>query len=154
MSYIFGEFPCKLDAKGRMLVPANLKKQLPEAEREGLFVKRGFEKHLVIYSRKEWLAILNELNKLNQFEKKNRDFIKFFINGVSEITVDAVGRILFPKTLLEYAGIGTDVVLVGNLTKIDVWAQSVYDEQMNNEPENFAQLAEEVMGNKANRNNE
>ena len=154
MSYIFGEFDCKLDAKGRMMVPVNLKKQLPEADREGLFINRGFEKHLVIYTRKDWLLILDELSKLNQFEKKNREFILYFTRGNVEIIPDAAGRILVPKSLLDYAGIGTDVVLTGNLNKINVWAKDAYDQQLDNEPENFAKLAEEVMGSKANRINE
>lgn len=154
MSYFLGEFDCKLDAKGRMMIPVNLKKQLPEAEREGIFINRGFEKHLVIYPRKDWLLILDELSKLNQFEKKNREFIKYFTRGATEIVPDTAGRVLIPKSLLDYAGIGTDVVLAGNLNKIDVWAKDAYDEQLDNEPENFAKLAEEVMGNKANRVNE
>lgn len=154
MSYFLGEFDCKLDAKGRMMIPVNLKKQLPEAEREGLFINRGFEKHLVVYTRKDWLLMLDELSKLNQYEKKNREFIKYFTRGATEIIPDAAGRVLIPKSLLDYAGIDTDVVLAGNLNKIDVWSKATYDEQLDNEPENFAKLAEEVMGNKANRTNE
>ena len=57
MSHFLGEFDCKLDAKGRMMIPSSLKKQLPEAEREGLVINRGFEKHLVIYTKKEWDTI-------------------------------------------------------------------------------------------------
>jgi len=154
MPHFLGEFECKLDAKGRMMIPANLRKQLPEAEREGLVVNRGFEKHLVIYPHKEWDLIMDDLSKLNQFEKKNREFIRYFTRGATEILPDAAGRMLFPKSLLEYAGIGTDVVLTGNLNKIEVWAQSAYDEQLDNEPENFANLAEEVMGNAKSKINE
>lgn len=154
MPHFLGEFECKLDAKGRMMVPANLRKQLPEAEREGLVINRGFEKHLVVYPRKEWDLILDDLSKLNQYEKKNRDFVRYFTRGATEIVPDAAGRVLFPKALLDYAGIGTDVVLTGNLNKIEVWAQSAYDKQLDNEPENFANLAEEVMGNKAKSTNE
>lgn len=154
MPHFLGEFECKLDAKGRMMIPANLRKQLPEAEREGLVINRGFEKHLVVYPRKEWDLILDDLSKLNQYEKKNRDFVRYFTRGATEIVPDAAGRVLFPKALLEYAGIGTDVVLTGNLNKIEVWAQSAYDQQLDNEPENFAKLAEEVMGNKVKGTNE
>ena len=154
MSHFLGEFECKLDAKGRMMIPSNLRKQLPEADREGLVINRGFEKHLVIYPHKEWDLIMDDLGKLNQFEKKNREFIRYFTRGATEILPDAAGRILFPKSLLDYAGIGTDAVLTGNLNKIEVWAQSAYDEQLDNEPENFANLAEEVMGSARNKTNE
>jgi MraZ protein len=54
MSYLTGEFDCKLDAKGRMMIPADLKKQLPEADSEGLVINRGLEKYLVIYTKSEW----------------------------------------------------------------------------------------------------
>lgn len=154
MPHFLGEFECKLDAKGRIMIPANLRKQLPEAEREGLVINRGFEKHLVVYPRKEWDLILDDLSKLNQYEKKNRDFVRYFTRGATEIVPDAAGRVLFSKALLDYAGIGTDVVLTGNLNKIEVWAQNAYNEQLDNEPENFANLAEEVMGNKAKTTNE
>jgi MraZ protein len=147
MSHFLGEFDCKLDAKGRMMVPSSLKKQLPEAEREGLVINRGFEKHLVIYTKKEWDTITEELSKLNAYEKKSREFIRYFTRGATELSLDSANRILLPKILLDYAGITTEVVLSCVLNKIEVWAKDAYDNQLDSEPENFANLAEEVMGN-------
>jgi len=146
MSKFLGEFDCKLDAKGRMMVPVGLKKQLPEAGDKGLVINRGFEKHLVIYTRKEWDKIVEELEKRNQYEKKTREFMRYFTRGASELTLDGAGRVLLPKSLLEYAGIESDVVLACQFNKIEVWAEDAYNAQLDNEPENFAKLAEEVMG--------
>ena len=67
MSHFLGEFDCKLDTKGRLMVPASLRKKMPEAEREGLVVNRGFEKHLVVYTRKEWDKIVEDLSRLNSY---------------------------------------------------------------------------------------
>jgi MraZ protein len=147
MSNFLGEFDCKLDAKGRMMIPVGLKKQLPEAVNEGLVINRGFEKHLVIYTRKEWNKIVEDLSKLNSYEKKTREFIRYFTRGASELPLDGAGRVLLPKSLLEYAGIDADVVLSCQFNKIEVWAKDAYDAQLDDEPENFANLAEEVMGN-------
>ena len=146
MSHFLGEFDCKLDAKGRLMLPSGLRKQMPDAEKDGLVVNRGFEKHLVVYTRKEWDKIMEDLGKLNQFEKKTREFIRYFTRGATELSLDAAGRVLLPKALLEYAGIAADAVLSSQFNKIEVWAKESYDAQMDNEPENFANLAEEVMG--------
>jgi len=148
MSHFLGEFDCKLDAKGRMMIPVGLKKQLPGAENEGLVINRGFEKHLVIYTRKEWDKIVDDLSKLNQYEKKTREFIRYFTRGATELTLDAAGRVNLPQGLLDYAGIGSDVVLNCMLTKIEMWDRAAYNAMIESEPENFAALAEEVMGDK------
>lgn len=146
MSHLIGEFDCKLDAKGRLMVPSGLKKQLPAVDAEGLVVNRGFEKHLTIYTKSEWDKITSELAQLNAFEKKTREFIRYFTRGASELSLDASGRVLLPKSLLEYAGIGSEVVLSCQFDKIELWAKDAYDAQLDNEPESFANLAEEVMG--------
>lgn len=146
MAHFLGEFDCKLDAKGRMMIPSNLKKQLPEAEREGLVINRGFEKHLVIYTKKEWDKIVEELSKLNPYEKKTREFIRYFTRGATELTLDSANRVLLPKSLLDYAGVESEVVLSCQFNKIELWSKEAYDAQLDNEPENFAGLAEEVMG--------
>jgi MraZ protein len=148
MIQLIGEFDCKLDAKGRLMVPSNLKKQLPSVEQEGLVINRGFEKHLVIYPKKVYEGIVAELSKLNQYEKKTRDFIRFFTRGATVLSLDASGRVLLPKTLLDFAGISGDVVLACQFDKIEVWDKAAYDDLLDNEPENFANLAEEVMGGK------
>ena len=104
MSHFLGEFDCKLDDKGRMMIPSSLKKQLHEME-DGLVINRGFEKHLVIYTKKEWNKIVDELNRLNQYEKRTRDFIRYFTRGATELIPDTANRVLLPKNLLEYADI-------------------------------------------------
>lgn len=148
MIQLLGEFVCKLDAKGRLVVPAGIKKQLPNVDEEGLIINRGFERHLVIYPKSVWNGIASEVSKLNQFEEKTRKFNRFFLRGVSELSLDNASRVLLPKTLLDWAGIDSDVVLVCQFDKIELWSKAAYDDLLGDEPENFAQLAEEVMGNK------
>ncbi len=148
MNQLIGEFDCKLDAKGRLMVPVLLKKQLLDVERDGLVVNRGFEKNLVIYPKKVWDETVAELSKLNMFERKNREFVRAFQRGAMPLTLDAAGRVLLPKTLVEYAGIEADLVLACQLDKIEVWDKKVYDGLFDDVPENFAALAEEVMGGK------
>jgi MraZ protein len=132
------------------MVPSNLKKQLPNVEQEGLVVNRGFEKHLVIYPKKVWEGIVEDLSKLNPYEQKNREFIRYFTRGATELSLDATGRVNLPKSLLESVGISinTELVLACQFDKIEVWSKTAYDALFDQEPENFASLAEEVMGNK------
>ena len=147
MNYLIGEYECKLDAKGRMVVPAALKRQLPDAEREGLVVNRGFEQNLVIYTRAEWNRILGQLSRLNEFQAKNREFVRKFTSGATELLLDSAGRVLLPKSLLGYAEIESEVVLMCNLEKVEVWSKTKYEEQMGAlSEEDFSDLAEQVMG--------
>lgn len=149
MSHLLGTYDCKLDPKGRLMIPADLKKQLPGVETDGLVIMRGFEKQLTIYTKAEWDKTLFELSKLNQYDRKNRDFVRFFMHGAMGMSVDSVGRTLLPKTLLDYAGITNEVVLYCVMDKIEVWSPAEYEAFMNNEPIDFAMMAEQIMGSKA-----
>lgn len=147
MDQLIGEFDCKLDTKGRMVVPAALKRQLPDVERVGLVMNRGFEKNLVIYTREEWSKKMNQLAKLNQYNEKTRIFIRQFMRGATELTLDSAGRVLLPKSLLEYANIKGEVFLQCQFDKIELWAKDEYEKMMDTgSEEDFSALAEEVMG--------
>lgn len=146
MTRFLGEFDCKVDAKGRVRMPASLKKQLmPEAQNQ-LVVNRGFEKCLVIYPKNEWETISEEVNRLNLYVKKNRDFVRYFYRGATEMELDATDRFLLPKSLLEYAKVGKELVLFAYSNRIEVWDKSAYNKLLTDEPSDFADLAEEVMG--------
>lgn len=147
MANFLGEYECKIDAKGRVMLPSALKKQLSPAAQEKFVMNRGFEKHLVLYPMNEWQTISEEVNKLNLYVKKNRDFVRRFNNGATEIELDNTNRLLFPKRLMEYAGIDKDVILFAYANRIEVWSKAEYDAMMNDDSEDFADLAEEVMGN-------
>ncbi|KRT15799.1 division/cell wall cluster transcriptional repressor MraZ [Pedobacter ginsenosidimutans] len=148
MTQLLGEFDCKLDAKGRLMVPAALKKQLPNAENDGLIINRGFEKNLVIYPKQVWDAVVADLAKLNIYDQENRAFVRAFTRGATELSLDAVGRVLLPKSLVEYAGIGSDLVLACQLDRIEVWDKKAYEDIFDDVPANFASLAQKVMGDK------
>lgn len=130
------------------MVPAALKKQLPNAENDGLIINRGFEKNLVIYPKQVWDAVVADLAKLNIYDQENRAFVRAFTRGATELSLDAAGRILLPKSLSEYAGIGSDVVLACQLDRIEVWDKKSYEDIFDDVPANFADLAQKVMGNK------
>lgn len=153
MTNFIGEFDCKLDVKGRLMVPTGLRKQLDPVAQERFVVNRGFEKCMVLYPKNEWDKVSAEINQLNQYVKKNRDFIRYFYRGATELSLDSSGRILFPKRLMEYADIQKEAVLFAYSDRIEVWNKDIYDNLLTDEPEDFATLAEEVMGKKGGTNN-
>ena len=154
MTSFIGEFDCKVDAKGRIMMPSGLRKQLDPQAQEKFVLNRGFEKCLVLYPKNTWTSISAEISKLNQYKKKNREFTRYFYRGASELGLDSTGRILFPKRLMEYAGITKEVVLFAYFDRIEVWDKSTYDNLLADEPDEFSRLAEEVMGNINNEHDE
>ncbi len=154
MTNFIGEYECKLDAKGRLMLPSGLRKQLDAASEEKFVMNRGFEKCLVLYPKSDWKYISEEVNKLNQYVKKNREFIRYFYRGATEMGLDGTGRLLFPKRMLEYGGIDKEVVLFAYGNRIEVWDKDTYNGLLTDEPDEFANLAEDVMGGSNNQDGE
>ena len=148
MAGFIGEFPSTVDAKGRFLLPASLQKQIPPREQKRFVVHRGIEKHLTLYTNKEWEKISADVNKLNIYVKKNREFIRQFNRGATEIELDGTNRLLLPKGLMEYAGIDKDIVLFAYGSRIEIWAEKTYEKMLKEDKTDLAALAEEVMGKK------
>ncbi len=146
MLNFIGTYECKIDAKGRLSLPSALKKQLMPVVEEGLVLKRSvFQNCIELYPMQEWNALMNKINGLNRFKKKNNDFIRKFTAGVKLVEVDANSRVLIPKDLIQFAGISKEIVLSSSVNIIEVWDKENYENAIN-KVDDFADLAEEVMG--------
>jgi MraZ protein len=144
---LIGTYECKVDAKGRLMLPASLKKQLGSLE-EGFVLKRSvFQPCLELFPMSEWSKMMLKINKLNRFIKKNNDFIRRFTAGVKMVEIDATGRLLIPKDLVFFAQIDKDIVLNSAINIIEIWDKKQYENAIENATDDFADLAEEVMGN-------
>lgn len=147
MTNFLGEFECRLDSKSRIVLPSALQRQLPPEAEDRLVINRGFEKHLVLYPINVWQTISAQVNHLNLYVKKNREFVRYFYRGATELRLDKQNRLLLPKKLLEYAAIQEEVTLFSYHNRIEVWASELYNNLIEDEPENFASLAEDILGN-------
>jgi len=143
---LIGEYECKLDEKGRLMLPVGFKKQLPAKEQKKFVVNRGLEKQLNLWPRKEWDKETARLNSLNLYVQKNREFVRKFNNGATEVELDSSGRLLLPKPLMQFAGVDKTSVLFGFSNRIEIWSKQEYDKYMKQGADDFAALAEEVMG--------
>ncbi len=143
---LHGEYECKLDAKGRLRVPTPLLRQLGGSGPFRFFVNRGFENCLVIYPEKVWEENLEKINALNVYRTQDRNFIRYFFRGVCDVTTDGADRILISKNLLQYASIDREVVLFAYLDRIEMWDLHTYQNWLQNQPQDFAGLAEKVLG--------
>ncbi len=147
MTSLIGEHTAKTDAKGRINIPSALLRQLPEGAADKMVLKADiYKKCLILYTAEEWNRQVELIRaRINSFNPKHADFIRGFYKGTAEVKVDTGNRILIPANLLQYAGIDKEVYLFGQDRKIEIWAKEIYEEQTLS-PEEFAELAEEVMG--------
>ncbi|TYQ00406.1 division/cell wall cluster transcriptional repressor MraZ [Tenacibaculum adriaticum] len=130
------------------MVSSAFKKQLAPVLQDGFVVKRSvFQSCLELYPMQEWNLMMAKINKLNRFVKKNNDFIRRFTAGVKMVEMDASGRILIPKDLCVFAGIEKEIVLSSAVNIIEIWDKNKYEEVIEDTTSDFAELAEEVMGN-------
>ena len=147
MVNLIGTYECKVDAKGRLMVPAAIKKQLLPVLQDGFVLKRSvFQPCLELYPMQQWNEVMKNMSTLNRFVKKNNDFIRKFTAGVKTVEVDTNGRLLIPKDLIGFAGIGKEIVLSSAIDIIEIWDKENYESAING-GDDFADLAEEVMGN-------
>ena len=147
MINILGTYECKADSKGRIMLPAPLKKQISSVISDGFVVKRSvFNKCLEIHPMSEWNKIVNQVNQLNRFIKKNNDFIRSYMSGLKIVSLDSSSRILIPKDLIVFAGLEKQIVLSSSVNIIEVWDKKEYEISVSKSLKNFGALAEEVMG--------
>lgn len=129
------------------MIPAVLKKQLAAALQDGFVLKRSvFQPCLELYPMSEWNAMMQKVNTLNRFKKKNNDFIRRFTAGVKIVEVDSTGRLLIPKDLISFSEITKDVVLASAVNILEIWDKDKYEQAIDDAASDFGDLAEEVMG--------
>lgn len=146
MPGLVGEFECKLDAKGRFLFPAGLRKQLDPSANEVFMMNKGFENCLTLYPMNEWDKVSARISKLNLFKPKNRMFYRLFHQGAKQLTLDTAGRILIPTALMERIGLKKDIMLTAYNDRIEIWDRKEYFSLMDENMQDFSDLADEVMG--------
>ena len=149
MQHFIGSYECKADIKGRIMLPAALKRQLNNSLDKGFVIKRAvFNKCLEVYPLNQWENLMDRVNKLNRFSKKNNDFIRRFTAGVKFVEIDSTGRVLIPKDLTNYAKISKEVVVSSVVNILEIWDKTLYENAIDEATTDFAALAEEVMGDK------
>jgi MraZ protein len=146
MNQLLGEYPCKIDPKGRLRLPSGLLEQLPQEEQDHFVINRGLEKCLMLYPKKVWDEKSAQVNQLNDFDLQARLFKRAFYRGATPLKRDGADRLNIPNQLLEWAGVADgEVVLAAVNDKIEIWSASEYEAQLGGELD-MAQLAQRVMG--------
>jgi len=146
MAGLVGEYECKIDAKGRFLFPSGLRRQLTPAANEVFMLNKGFENCLTLYPMDEWEKVSGRLSKLNLFKPKNRMFYRLFHQGAKQLALDNAGRILVPADLMKRIGLKREIMLTAYNDRIEIWSKEEYLELMEGSMADFADLADEVMG--------
>lgn len=140
-----GQFTYSVDSKGRISIPAKLRKHVSPEANDTFIMTKGTDACIDVYPLDQWNQFEQKLLVLNQFKPNDARFIRMILQNASEDTLDSQSRILIPQPLLEYAKIEKEVLILGALKKIEIWSPKVYEEYINQSPETYEQIAAEVM---------
>ena len=149
MDYPIGEYYCKLDAKGRLLLPSSFKEQLGDALNDGFVLRPGlFERCLDVYGKDDWRKLQDKLGKLNPFKKENLMMMRRINGGARVVMMDGSGRLQIPKDLVEKCGLVKDVVITSLPDRMQIWGKEQMDKSnAEMSDEEFSQMLEDRLGN-------
>ncbi len=116
-----GSFEHTVDAKGRVSVPAKFREILIERYDGRLVIAMDFDRCLTVYPLEEWEKLEEKIKGLPMMQQEVKDFMRFFFSSAIECELDKQGRILIPPGLRERAGINKNVIMVGIISKIEIW---------------------------------
>lgn len=151
MAGFLGEYEATIDSKGRFLLPSGIKKQMPEGTAV-LVINRGMDECLNMYLLNDWKEVEDRLRQVNPYDnRENRMIRKALIAGAIYVEMDSAGRLNLPKQLAEYAGLDKDVVLAGDIDKIEIWDKTKYQKLFESlTPEKLSAMASSILGSGAN----
>jgi len=145
MFQLTGEYECRMDDKGRIKLPAGLIRQLGGSSLPTFVLNRGQEKCLSLFPKQTWDFTTQQINsRLNVYDTKHREILRYFYRGATEVSADSADRILIPKSLIEYAQLGKDCTIIGYASRIEIWSKSRYEDWLSKEPDDFAKMLDDV----------
>ncbi len=142
MAFFTSEYTGKLDAKGRLVLPARMKANLPDASANDLFMREGFEPCLELYPLIEYKKIYSKIVGLNEFNAEYRRLQRNFFRGSTTVELDTAGRLLIPKSMLQYANLDKEIVVVGMGNRMEIWNPQEYEKYLIKDPQELSELAE------------
>jgi len=145
MAFFTSEHECKLDAKGRLVLPSRLKSVLPEASKKSIIIRKGFEPNLIVYPLHEFQNIYTRINSLNEFSSEQRKLKRNLFSSISQVDLDSNGRFLLPKSMISHTGLEKDVILVGMGNVIELWSPDNYKKYLINDANEFSKLAQKYL---------
>ena len=145
MAFFTSEHECKLDAKGRLVLPSRLKSVLPVASKKSIIIRKGFEPNLIIYPLHEFQNIYTRINSLNEFSSEQRKLKRNLFSSISQVDLDSNGRFLLPKSMISHTGLKKDVILVGMGNVIELWSPDNYKKYLINDANEFSKLAQKYL---------
>lgn len=137
---LMGEFNHSIDDKNRLIIPSKLRNELGNE----VVITRGLDKCLFIYSKKEWESIVSKLSNLPFTKKSVRDFNRFFLSSASTIVFDKMGRVNLSQSLLNYANLTKECVIIGVNDRVEVWDKNEFDTFISSNLDNFSDMAENL----------
>lgn len=137
---LMGEFNHSIDDKNRLIIPSKLRNELGNEA----VITRGLDKCLFIYSKKEWESIVSKLSNLPFTKKSVRDFNRFFLSSASTIVFDKMGRVNLSQSLLNYANLTKEYVIIGVNDRVEVWDKNEFDTFISSNLDNFSDMAENL----------
>lgn len=141
----YGEYEHTIDRKGRLIVPAKFREIFKENLVERLFVTRGLDKCLFLFSEEEWKLQEQKFKSISFTKSESRKFNRLYFSGASEVMPDKQGRILIPRNLKDFAGIKREVVIVGVSNRIELWSKELWNGFYESSKESFEETAERLL---------
>ena len=145
MTFFTSEFECKLDAKGRLVLPSKLKSNLPAASIRQIVIRKGFEPNLIIYPLNEYKKLHNKISSLNEFNSEQRKLKRNFFSSIVQVDLDNNGRFLIPKNMLTHAKINKHAIICGMGNVIEIWNDKIYKKHLINDSETYSELAQKYL---------
>ena len=140
-----GQYLYAIDSKGRVSIPAKLRRQVSPEANDSFVITRGTVACIDIFPLDQWNKVEDKLIALNSFNPDTARFSRMILQHATEDTLDSQSRILIPQPLLAYAGIEKEVMILGVLKKIELWNPKAYEEYLKESDETYEQIAAKVM---------
>ncbi len=142
---MIGSYEHLLDKKNRLFLPSQLRGKIMRKGNNKFVLTAGLEGCLFLYSESEWQKITEKLNSLPSIAKVDiRAFKRFFLSLAGEVNVDKQGRILLPQNLCNYAKIKQEIILIGVLDHLEIWAKEQWQKYRDKVQPVYAKVAEEL----------
>ncbi len=141
-----GQYENAIDEKGRVAIPAKMRRALKPEANETFTATRGLEQCIVLYPLDRWELMEESFLGLNQYQREARDFIRTITRWAEDVSLDRQGRIVLPKRLMEFAGLDGTAVIIGLLDRVEIWDPKLFDQHLDSTPGDYESIAERVMG--------